>query len=113
MRDELLFAAGWLQRAEMRLRTPGYDDRYLTFARDLTQKVERKKAEGGLEIPLWEEFGWWKDYFPGNYQPTDQDPMPQHGAGFLARSGQHPRRMVIQDFPRRMKSTKLVQDSGR
>lgn len=24
------------------------------------------------------------------YQPTDQDPMPQHGAGFLARSHQHP-----------------------
>lgn len=24
------------------------------------------------------------------YQPTDQDPMPQHGAGFLARSRKHP-----------------------
>lgn len=24
------------------------------------------------------------------YQPTDQDPMPQHGVGFLARSRQHP-----------------------
>jgi phytanoyl-CoA hydroxylase len=24
------------------------------------------------------------------YQPTDQDPMPQHGAGFLARSRLHP-----------------------
>lgn len=24
------------------------------------------------------------------YQPTDQDPMPQHGAGFLARSKKHP-----------------------
>ncbi|MEM8875709.1 MAG: phytanoyl-CoA dioxygenase family protein [Planctomycetota bacterium] len=24
------------------------------------------------------------------YQPTDQDPMPQHGAGFLARSHEHP-----------------------
>jgi phytanoyl-CoA hydroxylase len=24
------------------------------------------------------------------YQPTDQDPMPQHGAGFLARSRSHP-----------------------
>ena len=24
------------------------------------------------------------------YQPTDQDPMPQHGVGFLVRSRQHP-----------------------
>ena len=24
------------------------------------------------------------------YQPTDQDPMPEHGAGFLARSRNHP-----------------------
>ena len=24
------------------------------------------------------------------YQPTDQDPMPQYGPGFLARSRQHP-----------------------
>jgi ectoine hydroxylase-related dioxygenase (phytanoyl-CoA dioxygenase family) len=28
------------------------------------------------------------------YQPTDQDPMPQHGAGFLARSHQHPERVA-------------------
>jgi phytanoyl-CoA hydroxylase len=28
------------------------------------------------------------------YQPTDQDPMPQHGAGFLARSYQHPERVA-------------------
>jgi ectoine hydroxylase-related dioxygenase (phytanoyl-CoA dioxygenase family) len=28
------------------------------------------------------------------YQPTDQDPMPQHGAGFLARSKQHPERVA-------------------
>lgn len=26
------------------------------------------------------------------YQPTDQDPMPQHGVGFLARSLRHPER---------------------
>jgi ectoine hydroxylase-related dioxygenase (phytanoyl-CoA dioxygenase family) len=26
------------------------------------------------------------------YQPTDQDPMPQHGAGFLARSRRYPAR---------------------
>jgi ectoine hydroxylase-related dioxygenase (phytanoyl-CoA dioxygenase family) len=26
------------------------------------------------------------------YQPTDQDPMPQHGAGFLVRSRSHPER---------------------
>lgn len=26
------------------------------------------------------------------YQPTDQDPMPQHGAGFLVRSHRHPER---------------------
>jgi phytanoyl-CoA hydroxylase len=25
------------------------------------------------------------------YQPTDQDPMPEHGAGFLARSRMHPK----------------------
>jgi len=28
------------------------------------------------------------------YQPTDQDPMPQHGAGFLARSRQYPERVA-------------------
>ena len=28
------------------------------------------------------------------YQPTDQDPMPQHGAGFLARSAEHPERVA-------------------
>lgn len=28
------------------------------------------------------------------YQPTDQDPMPQHGAGFLARSHKHPDRVA-------------------
>ena len=29
------------------------------------------------------------------YQPTDQDPMPQHGAGFLARSQKFPDRVAI------------------
>ncbi|WP_409344441.1 phytanoyl-CoA dioxygenase family protein [Paenibacillus sp. MBLB4367] len=28
------------------------------------------------------------------YQPTDQDPMPQHGAGFLGRSRKHPERVA-------------------
>lgn len=28
------------------------------------------------------------------YQPTDQDPMPQHGIGFLVRSRQHPERVA-------------------
>lgn len=28
------------------------------------------------------------------YQPTDQDRMPQHGAGFLCRSRQHPERVA-------------------
>jgi len=28
------------------------------------------------------------------YQPTDQDPMPQHGAGFLARSHRFPERVA-------------------
>lgn len=28
------------------------------------------------------------------YQPTDQDPMPQHGIGFLARSYEHPERVA-------------------
>jgi len=28
------------------------------------------------------------------YQPTDQDPMPQHGAGFLARSRLHPEKVA-------------------
>ena len=28
------------------------------------------------------------------YQPTDQDPMPQHGAGFLARSRLYPERVA-------------------
>jgi phytanoyl-CoA hydroxylase len=28
------------------------------------------------------------------YQPTDQDPMPQHGAGFLARSNKYPERVA-------------------
>jgi len=33
------------------------------------------------------------------YQPTDQDPMPQHGAGFLARSRAHPERVAtLQDW---------------
>lgn len=30
------------------------------------------------------------------YQPTDQDPMPQHGAGFLARSRRHPERVATE-----------------
>lgn len=68
VRDEMLFAAAWLQRAESKLGNVTYDERYLRFARDLTLQVEKKKAEGGLEIPLWDEFGWWKDYFSGNYQ---------------------------------------------
>jgi phytanoyl-CoA hydroxylase len=28
------------------------------------------------------------------YQPTDQDPMPQHGAGFLARSNKYPEKVA-------------------
>ena len=28
------------------------------------------------------------------YQPTDQDPMPSHGAGFLARSERNPERVA-------------------
>lgn len=33
------------------------------------------------------------------YQPTDQDPMPQHGAGFLARSRKSPERVAtLQDW---------------
>jgi phytanoyl-CoA hydroxylase len=31
------------------------------------------------------------------YQPTDQDPMPEHGAGFLARSRQHPDKVATLD----------------
>lgn len=31
------------------------------------------------------------------YQPTDQDPMPQHGAGFLARSRAYPERVATLD----------------
>jgi ectoine hydroxylase-related dioxygenase (phytanoyl-CoA dioxygenase family) len=31
------------------------------------------------------------------YQPIDQDPMPQHGCGFLARSRQHPERVANLD----------------
>ncbi|MEO0965543.1 MAG: phytanoyl-CoA dioxygenase family protein [Planctomycetota bacterium] len=31
------------------------------------------------------------------YQPTDQDPMPAHGVGFLARSHQHPERVANED----------------
>ncbi len=31
------------------------------------------------------------------YQPTDQDPMPQHGIGFLARSYEHPERVATLD----------------
>lgn len=31
------------------------------------------------------------------YQPTDQDPMPQHGVGFLARSRRHPERVATLD----------------
>ena len=31
------------------------------------------------------------------YQPTDQDPMPQHGIGFLARSAEHPERVADLD----------------
>jgi hypothetical protein len=68
VRDEMYYAAGWLQRAETKLATPGYDNRYLNFASDLTRKVIAKKDAGGLGIEAWDEFGWWKDYFPGNYQ---------------------------------------------
>lgn len=31
------------------------------------------------------------------YQPTDQDPMTQHGAGFLARSRRHPDRVATRE----------------
>lgn len=31
------------------------------------------------------------------YQPTDQDPMPRHGVGFLARSRRHPQRVARMD----------------
>jgi phytanoyl-CoA hydroxylase len=31
------------------------------------------------------------------YQPTDQDPMPQHGIGFLARSNRFPERVATVD----------------
>jgi ectoine hydroxylase-related dioxygenase (phytanoyl-CoA dioxygenase family) len=31
------------------------------------------------------------------YQPTDQDPMPQHGVGFLARSREYPYRVATLD----------------
>ncbi len=31
------------------------------------------------------------------YQPTDQDPMPQHGIGFLARSYRHPEKVATLD----------------
>ncbi len=31
------------------------------------------------------------------YQPTDQDPMPQHGAGFLARCRRHPTRVATRE----------------
>ena len=31
------------------------------------------------------------------YQPTDQDPMPVHGVGFLARSEKHPERVATLD----------------
>jgi ectoine hydroxylase-related dioxygenase (phytanoyl-CoA dioxygenase family) len=31
------------------------------------------------------------------YQPVDQDPMPRHGAGFLARSREHPERVATLD----------------
>jgi phytanoyl-CoA hydroxylase len=31
------------------------------------------------------------------YQPTSQDPMPQHGIGFLARSETHPQRVATVD----------------
>ena len=31
------------------------------------------------------------------YQPTDQDPMPQRGAGFLCRSRRHPERVATLD----------------
>lgn len=31
------------------------------------------------------------------YQPTDQDPMPSHGVGFLARSRRHPERVANLD----------------
>ena len=31
------------------------------------------------------------------YQPVDQDPMPQHGVGFLCRSGSHPERVATLD----------------
>lgn len=33
------------------------------------------------------------------YQPTDQDPMPEHGAGFLAHSRRHPERVAtVEDW---------------
>lgn len=40
---------------------------------------------------LSDEVRWSVDL---RYQPTDQDPMPQHGAGFLARSYRHPQRVA-------------------
>lgn len=40
---------------------------------------------------LSDEVRWSVDL---RYQPTDQDPMPQHGVGFLARSRKHPEQVA-------------------
>jgi phytanoyl-CoA hydroxylase len=40
---------------------------------------------------LSDEVRWSVDL---RYQPTDQDPMPQHGAGFLARSYKYPNKVA-------------------
>lgn len=40
---------------------------------------------------LSDEVRWSVDL---RYQPTNQDPMPQHGVGFLARSAKHPERVA-------------------
>ncbi len=43
------------------------------------------------------------------YQPTDQDPMPQHGAGFLARSYKYPERVAtLEDWLAKRPEHKLV-----
>jgi hypothetical protein len=46
VRDELYFAAGWLQRAESRLATPGYDNRYLRLRPRLDAQGDRKEGRG-------------------------------------------------------------------
>ena len=81
------------------------DDAHLALLRKKIQPVPIPLARGGailfndrcihMSTPNRSDHVRWSVDL--RYQPTDQDPMTGHGAGFLARSRRHPERVAALD----------------